>query len=326
MITRRRIILAFGAGACCVPLPTLGQQQRIYRIGYLANRLDPAAPTPTYKAFVEGLQSHGWIEGKNIQLLIKSSGDRPQEFDRLARELVQERVDVIVSGSLAATRAAKATTTTIPIIFGSAENPVERGLVKSLPRPGGNVTGFATIVRQLGPKRLECLKLVSPGAKRFARMYRGGPDAPSQDAIITEDDAAARQLNVALEHIPVTSLKDIEQAFDRTRRIDGFNVKSDGWLARNAGFIAELALERRIPVIGGDDRFPKAGALMSYGENYASLYREAAEMVDKILKNEAKPADMPVRQAQPELVINHETAKRLGITIPVSLRQLERTK
>jgi putative ABC transport system substrate-binding protein len=322
MITRRTALVALGSGVLLAPSATFGAAQpKVVRIGYLANRLNPAAPTPTYKAFFERLVELGWVEGRNMEIRIKSSGDDPLQFATLARELVQEHVDLIMCGSLAATRAAKAATSTIPIVFGSADNPVEHGLVANLRRPGGNVTGLATIVQELGPKQLEILKEVVPHAKWFARLYQPASNIPAAlEAVMKQNDAAARMLGVRLEQIAISDRNDITQAFASARnRIDGIYVKTDGLLLRNQSYIAELGLQHKLPVMGGDDRFAEAGTLLSYGESFPALYRRAAELVDKILKDGVRPADLPVETGSPELVVNLRTARELGVTIPPAI-------
>jgi putative ABC transport system substrate-binding protein len=198
---------------------------------------------------------------------------------------------------------------------------VEQGLVASLRQPGGNVTGLATIVRELGPKRLELLKEIVPHATWFARLYQPATNlSAAQEMSRQQHDEAARALGVKLEHIPVSDRQDIQHAFGRIR-MDGVFVKTDGLLLRNRKYIAELGLQHRVPIIGGDDRFAEAGALLSYGENFPALYRRAAELVDKILRG-TKPADLPVEEATPELVLNLKTAKQLEIAIPPSVSVL----
>ena len=318
MFTRYKIMFAFAAAAFAAPLSTFGQQQKVYRIGYLANNLDPQSPSLTYKAFVDGLRELGWTEGKNIEIRPRSSDGRAYLFPKLAAELVQEKVDAIVTGSLAATQAAKAATTTIPIVFASAANPVENKLVASLARPGGNVTGLALMVQELGPKRLQLLKEILPRATRFARLYQDTGDLVSQQEIIKQDDAAARALGVTLRHIAASSSDDVKNIFSKAARdrIDALYVKADALLVRHRDYIASLALQHKIPIMTADNRFAEAGALVSYGENFAAHYRRAAFLIDKILRG-SKPADLPVEQAAFfELVINLKTAMALGITIP----------
>ena len=334
MITRRRIIWALGAGALATPLLSFAQSQKVYRIGYLAN--DPDRKSPTFQAFIGGLAELGWSEDKNLQIDYASErSDR--KFADLAADMVRQKVDVIVTTGSPSTRAAKAATDgieaakaamdRIPIVFGSAANPVEQGFVASLSRPGGNVTGLALFVQELGPKRLQLMKEMLPRATRFGRVYGMSGLKTIQPAIMTEYDSAARALGVRIQHIAVTDFKDIQPAFAAAARdrIDAVQVTADGLLVVNRDAIAKIALEHRLPMMGPDGRFADAGALVSYGENFASRYRRAAFLVDKILRG-TKPADLPVEQpANFELVINLRTAKALGVTIPQSfLLQAER--
>jgi putative ABC transport system substrate-binding protein len=320
MMTRRKLLIALGAGALAAPLVSFAQQQKVYRIGYLANQRDPRASSTSFKAFVGALQELGWIEGKNIEIQIRSSGGRDEWFPNLAAEFVRENVDVIVTTGAASTRAAKAATDRIPIVFGSTANPVEQRFVASLAKPGGNVTGLALLVQELGPKRLQLLKEILPRATRFAHLYHAS-SITLQPAITGGDDSAARALGITLQLIPVTGVDDIEAAFAAAARsrVDAITVKADAVFVVNRDRIAALARKHRLPMMCADGRFTEAGALVSYGENFASRYRRAAALVDKILRG-AKPADIPVEQPVIfELVVNLKTAKALGMTIPESI-------
>ena len=182
------------------------------------------------------------------------------------------------------------------------------------------MTGLALLVQELGPKRLQLLKEMLPRATRFARLYQASSLAPIQPAIISEDDAAARALGVTVRHIPVTHFEDIEVAFAAVARsrLDAIQVTAASLFVVNRDWVAKLALEHRLPMMGPDGRFAEAGALVSYGENFASRYRRAAFLVDKILRG-AKPADIPVEQPMIfELVVNLKTAKDLGVPFPKS--------
>ena len=327
---RRKVVAGLGAGTLVIPLRLLAQQQQkgYFRIGYLANDPDPRRYSQTFRAFLGGLQELGWIEGQNIEVHVKASGGRDDEFPKLVAELLRDRVDVIVTGGSAATRAARAATDTIPIVFGSAANPVEQKFVASLAQPGGNVTGLALLVRELGPKRLQVLKEILPKATRFARMYQVKSLASIQPSIMTEDDAAARKLEVSLTHIPVARFEDVEPAFAAAvkARVEAVHVTAAGVFVGNRPEVAKLALEYRVPLLGPDGRFADAGALVSYGQNYSARYRRAAYLVDKVLRG-IKPADIPVEQpAVFELVVNLKTARQLGIDIPETvLLQADRT-
>jgi putative ABC transport system substrate-binding protein len=162
------------------------------------------------------------------------------------------------------------------------------------------------------------MKEILPRASRFARLHQARDDIAAQQAIVQQDDAAARTLRVSLQHIAVTDRNAIQSVFETAarNRIEAFNVKADALLVSNRRYIAELALEHRVPIMCADDRFTEAGALVSYGENFPTLYRKAAGLVHKILKEGAKPAELPVEEATPELVVNLSTAKRLGIAVP----------
>ena len=318
MFTRRRILAALGSGALVAPRIAFGQQQKIHRIGYLASDPDPRKHSQTFRAFLSGLAELGWIEGKNVEVQARTSAGRDDAFPQLVAELLSAKVDILVTGGSAATRAAKAATDSIPIVFGSAANPVEQKFVASLARPGGNVTGLALLVQELGPKRLQLLKEILPRATRFARMYQTKSLAAIQPTIMNEDDAAARVLGVSLQHIPVTRLEDVEAAFAAAARarIDAVHVTAAGVFVGNRERVAKLSLEHRLPMMGPDGRFADAGALISYGENFVSRYRRAAFLVDKILRG-TRPADIPVEQpAVFELVVNLSTAKEMGVTIP----------
>jgi len=316
--TRRKLLIALGAGALAAPLVSFAQQQKIYRIGYLAN--DPDRASPTFQAFAGALRELGWIEGKNIEILYRTSVGRDEQFPKLAAEIVRDDVDVIVTTGSGSTRAAKAATDRIPIVFGSAANPVEQKFVASLARPGGNVTGLALLVQELGPKRLQLLKEILPRATRFAHLHQAS-SITMQPAITGGDDSAARALGVTLQFIPVTGVDDIEAAFAAAARgrADAITVKADAVFVVNRDRIAALARKHRLPMMCADGRFTEAGALVSYGENFASRYRRAAALVDKILRG-VKPADIPVEQPVIfELVVNLKTAKTLGMTIPESI-------
>jgi putative ABC transport system substrate-binding protein len=318
MTRRRELLIALSAGALAAPFAGFAQPQKIYRIGYLAN--DPDRASPTFQAFIGAMRELGWVEGKNIEIQYRTSGGRNELFPNLAAETVRENVDVIVTTGSPSTRAAKAATDSIPIVFGSAANPVEQKFVASLARPGGNVTGLALLVQELGPKRLQLMKEMLPRATRFARLYDVSGLKAIQPAIMTEYESAARALGVTIRHISVAHFDDIQPAFVAAvrQRVDALQVTADALFVVNRDLIAKLALEHQIPMMGPDGRFADAGALVSYGENFASRYRRAAFLVDKILRG-AKPAEIPVEQPLVlQLVVNLKTAKRLGVAFPES--------
>jgi putative ABC transport system substrate-binding protein len=315
----RRSLLALGAGALSVPVVVFAQREKVRRIAYLAN--DPDRAGPTFQAFIGAMRELGWVEGTNPEIRYQTSAGRNELFPEIAAQAVAEKVDLIFTTGSPATRAAIAATDRIPIVFGSAANPVEQKFVASLARPGGNVTGLALLVQELGPKRMQFLKGILPGAKRFARFYQASSVAAIQPAIIKVDDAMARELGVSLHHVPVESLDEIEPAFAAAARdgVDALHVTAAPLFVVNRGWIAKLGLRYRLPMMCADSRFAEEGALASYGEIFAARYRRAAFLVDKILRG-AKPADIPVEQPSTfELVINMKTAQAMGITIPGSI-------
>ena len=319
--SRRKAIacLALGALAAEFPRAAFGQQRKnFHRVAYLANDPDPRNMSLTFKAFVDELRKLGWIEGQNIDIKVRTSGGRDELFSKLVAESIQEKADIIVTGGSAATRAAKTATDTIPIVFGSAANPVEQGFVASLARPGGNVTGLSLLVQELGPKRLELLKEMLPRATRFARLYDATSLAAIQPAIIREDESAARRHGVILRQMPVANVDGIEKMFAAAVRsgIEALIVTAAGVFVGNRSYVADMTRRYRIPAMCPDSRFTEAGAVVSYGEDFIARYRRAAGLVDKILRG-TKPADIPVEQpAEFELVVNLRTAAALGITIP----------
>lgn len=328
-MNRRTFLAALGGSVVVLTVPGWAQQKGFYRIGYLANDKDPRNASLTFKAFVSGLQERGWIEGRNIEIHIKSSAGRNEEFPRLADELVRERVDLIVTGGSPATRAARAATNSIPIVFGSAGNPVEQNFVASLARPGGNVTGLSLMVKELGPKKLQLLKELLPKATHLARIYQPGSiDKLTESEIRNECDAAARRLGVTMSHIAIARFEDVEPAFAAAARdrVDAGYVTAAGAFVGNRKEVAQLSLKHRLPLLGPDSRFANEGALLSYGEDFPARYRRAALIVDKILRG-TRPADIPVEEpAIFELVVNLTTAKAMGITIPDSfMLQTNRT-
>jgi putative ABC transport system substrate-binding protein len=316
-MTTRRAFVTLGAALAVAPFRVLAQQRKI--IGYLANNPNPRVIS-SFQEFVKGLQEHGWMEGKNIELRIRTSSGRDELFPTLAAELVRENVDVIVTTGAASTRAAKSATDRIPIVFGSTANPVELKLVNSLARPGANVTGMAFLSLELSPKRLQILKEVLPHATRFARLYSASNEYMSPKAARGPDDAA-RTLGVTLEHMPVRTAADIETALAAAARarVDAVTLEADAIFVVNRGRIAELAVRHRLPLMGPDKRYVEVGGLIAYGENFAAMYRRAAYIVHKILLG-TKPADIPVEQPTVfETAVNLTTAERLGVVVPPAL-------
>jgi putative ABC transport system substrate-binding protein len=292
------------------------QPTNMPRIGYLAG-VDPTTAGPLVEAFRQGLRDHGYIEGKNILVEYRYAEGRRDRVPSLVGELVQLKVDVLVLLTLPSVRAAKEATKTIPIVMVLAVDPVETGLVDSLARPGGNITGLATLQRELSGKRLELLKEVVPAMSRVAVLRDA--DAPGSAIGFKEYEAAARALKVQLQSLEVRGPEpDLEGAFQAAAngRASAFVTVRNPLLRRYTKRIAELAIKNRLPSLHEGSESVEAGGLMSYGVNDPDNYRRAVYYVDRILKG-TKAADLPVEQPTKfELMINLKTAKQIGVTIP----------
>jgi putative ABC transport system substrate-binding protein len=322
ILDRRTFVGILTIGLLAAPLAARAQQAgKVPRIGFLSLNLAPNRHL--HKAFRQGLRDLGYVEGGNIVIEHRDAGGKVEGLPALAAELVALKVDVIVTGGgTASALAAKQATTTIPIVFASAPDPVGDGLVASLARPGGNVTGLSNLNSELVGKCLEQLKQAVPGVGRVAVLWQPGfMDKRTDKDMLKAADVAARALRVRLQVVGARGPADIEGAFSEiTRaRADALTVLSSAMLFTERRRLVDLAAKNRLPVAYAQREFVEAGGLMAYGPNLADLFRRAASYVDKILKG-AKPADLPVEQATKfELVINLKTAKALGLTIPPSL-------
>jgi putative ABC transport system substrate-binding protein len=314
---RRMFLGTLAGGLLAAPLAAGAQQAgKVYRIGYLA---PDSGPSLSSEAFRQGLRDLGWVEGRNIVIEYRWAGGRRERLADLATELVQLKVDIILGSTTPGALAAKKATKTIPIVIPVSNDPVGSGLVESLARPGGNVTGFSFIAQDMTQKRLELLKEVDPGITRVAALLN--PTHPRSAAELSEGEVAARELGMQLQVLAVRNPTELESAFSAviTERADGLIVLSDRLFFNIRGRLAEFAAGRRVPSIHYAKEFVEAGGLMSYGPNTTDMYKRAAILVDKILKG-AKPADLPVEQPTKfDLVINLKTARALGLTIPPSL-------
>ena len=322
-MTRKRNLLLAIALSCalllatlCAAAPSEAQPARApYRIGVLRN---PPPTDAVHQAFVAGLREHGWVEGKNITIEYRQG--EVTQFPALARELVQNKVDVIFAPNPQGAIAARQATTTIPIVFAVVGDPVRTGLAKSLAHPGGNVTGLTGLGSDLGGKRLEILKELVPRMTRVVVLWNSS--VPDKLVEFDEMQAPARALGLELRSIEVRTPEDFPPAFDAIARAKPGGLIGLGeplvYAHRNA--ISEFALRNRLPVILNWREAVDAGTLVSYGPNIADLYRRAAGYVDRILKG-AKPADIPIEQPTKfELAVNVKTARALGLTVPPTLR------
>ena len=288
------------------------QPKKVPRIGYLGL----IEILERDEAFRKGLREHGYVEGQNIHVEYRFAGGRAERLADLAPELVRLKVDVIVTTGTEVTDAAKQATKTIPIVFAIVADPVESGFVESLAQPGGNITGFDTLNIEASGKRLELLKEVKPRISRVAVLQN--PANSASPAMLKETEAAAKRLGMRLQSLEIRSSDDLVGAFQAaTRQQAGALVElPDNLLASQERRIGDFAIKNRLPEISWSSEWVEAGSLMSYGANIPDLYRRAASYVEKILKG-AKPADLPVEQPMKfELVINLNTAKQIGLTIP----------
>jgi putative tryptophan/tyrosine transport system substrate-binding protein len=295
------------------------QQAKVPRIGYVSGSGDALNPGPYVEALRQGLRDLGYSEGKNFIIEYRGAEGKPDRVPILATELVQLKVDVLVLPTISAVRAAKQATETIPIVMVTQVDPVATRIVHSLARPGGNITGLATLQRDLSGKRLELLTEVVPRLARVGVLR--SPD--DQTAIGFKDyEAAARALKIRLQSLDVPgSNPDLEGAFREAvkGRADAVITITNNPLFRNAKHVTDLAIKHRLPSMYEGSAWVEGGGLMSYSANDLELFRRAATYVDKILKG-AKPADLPVEQPTKfELVINLKTAKQIGLTIPQSM-------
>jgi putative tryptophan/tyrosine transport system substrate-binding protein len=297
------------------------QPKKVYRVGYLLAG-DSTSESARFAAILLALRELGYIEGQNIAIEYRYAEGNQARYPELAAELVRLKVDIIVvTGGGGGIRAAKNATKTIPIVMGSMPtDPVEAGLVDSLARPGGNVTGVTNLSRELGGKRLELLKEAAPKVARVAVLN----DAASPADVLDVKESlpvAARALGLTIQPWEVRAADDFDRVFAalNKKRPDGLYVTTGPLLRDNAKRIADFALKSRLPSVYASIAAVNAGGLMYYGADLADLYRRAATYVDRILKG-AKPADLPVEQPTKfELVINLKTAKQIGVTIPQSM-------
>jgi putative tryptophan/tyrosine transport system substrate-binding protein len=322
---KRRTFMAMLTGGIVVaPFAAEAQQAaKIARIGYLATNRAASPHLPA--AFLQGLRDLGYVEGRNVVIEYRNAEGKPERLPALAAELVALKVDVIFAGGgTLPALAAKHATRTLPIVFADAADPVTSGLVTSLARPGGNVTGLYALAAELVSKRLELLKQAVPGVSRVAVLWQPGalPERTTMD-MRKDAEVAARALGVQLQFLEVRGPADFDRAFsDMTKaRAGALTVLPGTIFLSERKRLVGLAARNRLPAVYLARESVDAGGLMSYAPNIADLFRRAATYVDKILKG-AKPADLPVEQPTKfELVINLKTAKALGLTIPPSLLQ-----
>ena len=318
MSSRREFMVLLGCAAAW-PFAVRAQQAgKVHRIGVLET-ISTTLNVANFYALREGLRQLGYAEGQNLVIEYRSADGRDDRFPGLARELLALKVDVIVTRGTPAAKAVKNATSTVPVVMTASGDPVGVGLVTSLARPGGNITGLSAIVGELSPKRLELIREIVPGLARIAVLANTSNDAVRRDWARIE--TAARSLGVQSQLLDLRESDALGPTFDdaSARRADALVVVIDAITQANQQRIVDLAMKHRLPAIYSSREFVNAGGLISYGVSYPDLYRRAATYVDKILKG-TKPADLPVVQPTKfELVINLKTAKALGLDIPPKL-------
>lgn len=319
----RRAFIASALGLCAVPLVASAQHAgKVARIGMLLpNTSEIVARNPRIAAFLKGLRDLGWIEGQNLVIERRFAEGQPGRLAELAADLARIGVDAIVTAAAPSALAAQTATRSIPIVVLDPGDPVGLGLVASLARPGGNITGVSSIAPALAAKRLALLKEVVPATVRVVVLANAA--IPPAEIAMRELEATAKVLGVQIQSVPIKGVKGIEQAFGEIARqhADGILVFPDPLTFSNEVTITGFALKSRIPALYGAMEFVQAGGLMSYGPSYPEMFRRGANYVDRILKG-AKPGDLPIEQpTRFEFVVNLKTAKALGLTIPQSVLQ-----
>ncbi len=317
---RREFIRLLGGAGIIWPIATRAERPaKPQTIGFLGTST-PAGWTQWTGAFVERLHELGWIEGRTIAIEYRWAEGRNERFPEIAAEFVRLKVDVIFTAGTGIA-AAKQVTSVIPIVFALSNDPVGNGLVASLARPGGNVTGLSTQFTDIAGKRLELMRALIPGLRRLAIMFNAGfPDAVVE---AREVRATASTIGIELAMLEIRRGEDIAPSFEGLKaRADVLFVCSDPLAIANRNLISSFALASRLPAMYGFREFIEAGGLISYGPNVPSLFRRAGDFVDRVLRG-TKPADIPIEQPTKfDLVINVTTAKSLGLTIPDNLLAL----
>jgi putative tryptophan/tyrosine transport system substrate-binding protein len=316
---RRRAFIRLLGGAAAWPLAARAQQPTKLRTIGFSGQSTRSAESELVAAFTQRLRELGWIEGRTITIEYRWSEGRAERFVQIAAEFVRLKVDVIVTSGTPQVLAAKQTTSVIPIVFARVGDPVANGLVASMARPGGNVTGLSSQAVDLAGKRLELLREVVPSLRRVAILANVGN--PLSVIELGEAQGAARTLGLEFDALEIRQAEDIAPAFEAIKdRAEALYVCPDGLVDANKIRINTSALGARLPTMHGYREYVEAGGLMSYGANLPDLYRRSADYVDKILRG-ANPGDIPVEQPTKfDFIVNLTTAKALGITLPLTLQ------
>jgi putative ABC transport system substrate-binding protein len=315
---RRREFITLLGGAAAWPLAARAQQPAMPVVGFLGGET-PELRAAGVRALRQGLSEQGYIEGRNFAFEFRWAGGQSDRLPSLASDLVRRQVAVIVAGGTPPALAAKAATSTIPILFNTGGDPVELGLVSSLNRPGANLTGATELNVEIGPKRLELLHELAPTVRIVGLLVN--PANPNGDALRRQVQAAAQTLGLELQVLKASTERDFDSAFATLAHVHagGLVIATDGYFVAQSEQLATLALRHRVPAIFAYRQFAAAGGLMSYGGSITEVWRLLGVYAGRILKGE-KPTDLPVQQAtKVELIINLKTARTLGITVPITL-------
>jgi putative tryptophan/tyrosine transport system substrate-binding protein len=317
---RRKFIALLGGAAAAWPLGVRAQQRKVWRVGFLAIPQRPAAVgSSRYGAFALGMRELGYIEGDNLVIEYRFADGKAERLFNLVTELLELKPDVLVIAGTPAVRAAQKATASVPIVMGTASDPVGSGFVQSLAQPGGNITGLSNLSTDLSPKLVEMLRNIAPKLSRVAILVN--PTNQSHAPVAASLQVAAQRVNLEIGVVEAGTPQQIESAFAKMsqQHAGAVVVVADAFFIQQGQQIAELARNHRMPSVFPFREQVEAGGLMSYGQHLADNFRRAAAYVDRILKG-AKPADLPVEQSTIlELIINLRTAKALGITIPPEL-------
>jgi putative tryptophan/tyrosine transport system substrate-binding protein len=313
-VRRRDFITGMAGSAAAWPLAARAQAPKLPTIGFAIGSMPQNVPVD---ALARRLRELGWVDGRNVAIELRWAEGRGERLNEIANEFVQLNVDVIVTVGTAGVLAAKRATSTIPIVFPIASDPVGAGLVESLARPGGNVTGLSLQQTEPAGKRVELLREITPNLRRLAVIANVSGDAPDPFTEVREISSAARAVGLGVVTLEIRRAEDIVPAMQMMgARADALLVVGDPLIAANIVTINKLALGARLPTMNPVRVYVTDGGLMSYGPNFADLFRRAADYVDKILRGR-KPADLPIEQPTKfDLVVNLATAKAIGLAIP----------
>ncbi len=313
---RREFMTLLGGAAVAWPLAARAQQPaKVWRVGIIV----AAIRSPAYDGFLQGMRELGYVAGKDYIVEWRFADGRFMRTAAFIEEFERLKVDIIFLGAPALVYPVRQATRTIPIVMGYSVDPVGKGFVSSLARPGGNITGLASSAIDTSPKQLDLLTAVRPNLSRVALLQN--PENPNYAAVLRSTQAAAQKSGIALVPVDAQDPQEIETAFATLarERIEAVMVADDGFFFKQQQRLAELALKSGLPSISPEREYAEAGGLMSYGESLKDFYRRAATFVDKILKG-AKPGELPIEQpTQFQLVINRRTAAALGLAIPPQL-------